>query len=147
MTTLIYLLGLIISWLFFYKILTARKVRLPKIKTTIIVILFSTLIYSFSYDLYAFIDRLIFSLNKQGEVSLSNSIFKIPPNQDIEYCKQFTDENGNEIKVVSNRKDGRYCGEFWRFQRKENILLPYKKINDAQLIYWASPSLKIITKK
>ncbi|KTD13245.1 hypothetical protein [Legionella jamestowniensis] len=147
MTKLIYIIGLIIAWLLFYKILTARKVRLPKIKTTIIVLLFSAFIYGFSYNLYAFIDRIVFSFDKDGEVALVNSPFKIPSEGDVSYCQQFTDQDGHVITTISTRRDGRYCGEFWHFKRKKKLLLPYKNLNEKQTIYWASPTLRIIINK
>ncbi|KTD17681.1 hypothetical protein [Legionella jordanis] len=147
MTKFVYLLGLLIAWILFYNILTRRRVRFPKLKTTIIVLLFSGLIVAFSNNLYAFFDRLLFSLNKAGEVALVNSPFKIPANQDANYCKQFKDQDGHEITVVSVRSDGRYCGDFWRFKERVDIFLPYKHFNNQQWIYWASPNLQIIANK
>ncbi|MDP3269370.1 MAG: hypothetical protein Q8M40_10020 [Legionella sp.] len=143
MINLIYILAFVLAWLFFYKILVGNSTRLPKLKTTIIVLLFSSLIYAFSYDLYSFFNRAAFSFKKQGEIELTNSPFKIPPNQDASYCTRFTDQNGTVINTISTRADGRYCGTFWRFNTKNSIFLPYRIINDKQRIYWASPELQI----
>lgn len=147
MIKLIYLLGLILSWIFFYNILKAKNVRLPKLKTTLIVFMFASLIYEFSYSIYAVIDRTFFSLQQDGTIELNQSLFRIPLNQDMDYCKQFSDQDGKAITMVSSREDGRYCGIFWRFEKNNLLFIPYKKLNAKQTVYWASPELKIITTK
>lgn len=147
MINMIYFIGLVLSWLFFYKILTAKKSRFPKIKATIIVLLFGSLIYKFSYDLLAVSSRALFSSTAQGSVELNQSPFRIPLNQDITYCNRFTDQNGQAITAISSREDGKYCGTFWRFDRNKAVFLPYKSLNEKQNIFWASPVLKIISPK
>jgi hypothetical protein len=144
---IIKILALIGSWLFFYSILKSRNKRLAGTKATIITLLFASLIFRLSTDLYARVDRALFALNKQGEVQLSISPLKIPSNQDKTYCNQFTDQNKNVIQKISERSDGKYCGEFWHFEKDKNLVLPYKIINLNQILYWASPSLKIIGSK
>lgn len=147
MIKLIYLLGLILSWIFFYNILKAKNVRLPKLKTTLIVFMFASLIYEFSYSIYAVIDRSFFSLQRDGTVELTQSPFRIPLNQDMDYCNQFKDQEGKVITMVSSRDDGKYCGTFWRFEKNKPLFIPYKKLNAKQTVYWASPVLKIVTTK
>lgn len=147
MIKLVYLLGLVLSWLFFYKILAAKNSRLPRLKATIVVLLFASLIYKFSYDLFAFTDRTYFSFGQQGTVELNKSPFRIPLNQDITYCDQFVDQHGKVVTAISIRDNGKYCGTFWRFEKNEPIFLPYKSLNEKQNIYWASPVLKIIAPK
>lgn len=144
MITLIKIFALIAGWLFFYKILKSRHRRLPKIKATIVTLLFASLIFRLSTDLYARADRFIFSWNSQGEIPLSASIFKIPPTQNANYCLQFIDQNHEKIPIISQRDDGQYCGEFWKFKKDKYLLLPYKILNEKQVLYWASPTLKII---
>jgi hypothetical protein len=146
-STVIAIIGLMIAWYFFYSILRARATRAPKIKAAIILLLFSPLVFKLSHDLYAVSLRTIFAVNSVGEVALTASPFKIPLNQDVSYCKRFTNEQGEFIKVVSIREDERYCGEFWRFKKGKEIYIPYKDYNTTQSIYWASPSLKIIGPK
>ncbi|WP_131781343.1 hypothetical protein [Legionella gresilensis] len=146
-TTIISLLAIAIVWNLIYRVIRGRTSFSRKVKTTIVVLLFSSLIIRFSHDIYASVSRLMFSFNKQGEVELVNSPLKIPPNQDATYCRQFTDQKGRVIEVVSSRDDGRYCGEFWHFKSDKSILIPYKTLNNNQTIYWASPSLKIIGPK
>ncbi|MBA3535411.1 MAG: hypothetical protein H0T84_02195 [Tatlockia sp.] len=141
------ILALIGAWVFFYSILKARNKKIPGIKATVITLLFASLIFRLSYDLYARVDRAWFALKKQGEVQLSLSPLKIPPNQAQSYCNQFTDQNNNIIQQISERGDGKYCGQFWKFEKDKNLLLPYKIINSNQILYWASPSLKIIGSK
>ncbi|MBA2709308.1 MAG: hypothetical protein H0U57_01750 [Tatlockia sp.] len=89
----------------------------------------------------------MFGFNKQGEVSLASSPLKIPPNHNSTYCNQFTDQNKNSIQKISQNSDGFYCGEFWRFDKNKNLMLPYKIINSNEVLYWASPSLQIIGSK
>ncbi len=142
--TIIKILALIAAWLFFYRILKSRNKRLPKLKSLLITLLFASLIFRVSTDLYAMINRAAFSLNKQGEVSLNNSPLKVPPNQNSTYCNQFTDQNKNPLPKLSQNAAGIYCGEFWRFEKNKNLMLPYKLINNNEVLYWASPSLQII---
>ncbi|MDP1602560.1 MAG: hypothetical protein Q8M03_04780 [Legionella sp.] len=141
--TIIKIIALLVAWVFFYKILTLRNKRLPVIKATVITLLFAALIFQVSTDMYARIDRAFFSLNKQGEVALSASPLKIPATQDVRYCHQFTDQNKQVISKISERGDGKYCGEFWQFETNQNIILPFKLINADKIIYWVSPSLRI----
>ena len=144
LTTIISLIGVIIAWTIIYRVIKGRTPLRLKIKATLVVLLFSSLILTFSQDIYAAFSRAIFSFNKQGELELINSPLRVPSNSDTTYCHQFTDRQGNTIKVVSVRDDGRYCGEFWRFKNKQSILIPYKNLNANQTIYWASSSLQII---
>ena len=138
------ILALIASWIFFYQILKSKNKRIPKIKATIITLLFASFIMAASTDLYAKFNRFIFSLNESGEIPLSDSALKIPSNQNDNYCSQFTDQNNKPIQIVSQRSDGRYCGAFWRFNIDSPLMVPYKIINSNTILYWASPSLKII---
>lgn len=140
---IIKLLALAGAWLFFYNVLKSRNKILPGIKATVITLLFASLIFRFSADIYANIDRGWFALNKDGEVSLINSPLRIPANKDASYCNQFTDHNNKPIQKISVRNDGKYCGEFWKFDTNDNLKLPYKTINSNQTLYWASPSLQI----
>ncbi|MGQ3890071.1 hypothetical protein ACQUW5_13700 [Legionella sp. CNM-1927-20] len=144
LTTIISLLAIVIFWILIYRVIRGRTPFRRKVKTTIVVLLFASLILSFSHDIYARVSRLLFSFNKQGEVELVTSPLRIPPNQDATYCRQFTDQRGRVIQLVSSRDDGRYCGEFWRFKTDKSILIPYKNLNNNQTIYWASPTLQII---
>jgi hypothetical protein len=141
---LIEMFALIGGWFFFYKILKSRKKRVPKIKATIITLLFASLILRLSTDLYARLDRFIFSLGAQGEIPISASILKIPLNQNVNYCLQFTDKNQEKLLIISQRDDGQYCGEFWKFKKDKYLLLPYKILNEKHVLYWASPTLEII---
>ncbi len=141
------ILILVASWIFFYKILKSRNKRLPGLKATLITLLFASIIFRISTDLYARVNRAYFKFNGQGEVALSVSPLKIPTNQDSNYCNQFTDQNNNPIQKISERSDGKYCGEFWRFERDKNLMIPYKIINLNQILYWASPSLQILGSK
>jgi hypothetical protein len=68
MIKLIYLLGFILGWLFFYKILVARRKRFPKLKATIIVLLFSSLVYQFGDTIYSTTNRLLGNIEKQEDV-------------------------------------------------------------------------------
>ncbi|STY29162.1 Uncharacterised protein [Legionella wadsworthii] len=144
MMMLIKILALIAAWIFFFKILKSRNRRLPRLKATIITLIFASLILRLSTDFYAKTDRFIFSLNAKGEIPLSASILKIPPNQNANYCLQFTDHNHHKLQVISQRNDGQYCGEFWNFKKEPYLSLPYKIIDSKQILYWASPSLEII---
>lgn len=137
------ILALLAGWLFFYKILKTRKKRLPGIKATIITLFFASLLFRLGYDLYAFIDKFYFSLSKQGETLLKNSPLKIPPNQDVGYCRQFKDQYGNIITKISHKDGEQFCGEFWRFEKDKNILIPFKISTSGETIYWATPFLKI----
>ncbi len=141
MVIILKILALIASWVLFYKILKSRNKRLPGLKATLVTLLFAALIFRVATDIYGFGDRAFFSLNKQGEVKLSASPLRIPLNQDRTYCNQFTDHNKKPIDKISERKDGNYCGEFWKFD-KEDLMLPYK-IEGSQVEFWASPSLRI----
>jgi hypothetical protein len=147
LASIIGLIGIIIAWNIIYRVIKGRTPLRRQVKTTLVVLLFSSLILRFSYDIYATLSRAIFSFNKQGDIELINSPLRVPSNSDTTYCHQFTDRQGNIIKVVSVRSDGRYCGEFWQFKNKQSILIPYKNLNANQMIYWASPSLQIIGPK
>ncbi|WP_419418918.1 hypothetical protein ACNVED_10220 [Legionella sp. D16C41] len=147
MATIISLLVIVIIWNLIYHVIRGRTPFRKKLKTTIVVLLFSALIIRFSHDIYASFSRMAFSYNKQGEVELVNSPLKIPPNQNAAYCHEFTDQNGRMIEKVSVRNDGKYCGEFWHFNDKGTLFIPYKNLNNNQTIYWASPSLQIIGPK
>jgi hypothetical protein len=136
--------GLLVAWILFSKVIRAKTSTGHKIKVTLVVLLFASLIIQFSHDLYAYTLRSIFSFNQQGKIYLVDSPFKIPTNQDREYCKQFKDQHGNPIEKISTRDDGRYCGEFWRFKTKEHLEVPYKTLDENHLIYWASPDLQIV---
>ncbi len=134
---------LIIGWLFFYKILKARKKRFSGIKASLITLLFASLLFQISGDFSAVISRAYFSLNKSGEILLSESVLKIPENQSVHYCNQFRDQNNDVIHKTSDREDGRYCGEFWHFNKDKRFSLPYKIESSQSTLYWASPSLTI----
>ncbi|WP_133135929.1 hypothetical protein [Legionella rowbothamii] len=138
------IVSLIAGWLFFYKILKSRNRNLPKIKATIITLLFASLIFQFGSDFYAKLNRFMFSMNAQGEIPISASILKIRPNQNANYCLQFTDKNHKKLSIISQGVDGQYCGEFWRLKKDQYLLLPYKILNEKQVLYWASPTLEII---
>lgn len=140
---IIKLLALVGAWLFFYHVLKSRNKMLPGIKATVITLLFASLIFRFSTDIYTNIDRGLFVFNKNGEVLLIDSPLRIPANKDATYCNQFTDQNKKPIQKISVRNDGKYCGEFWKFETDDNLVLPYKTINSNQILYWASPSLQI----
>jgi hypothetical protein len=137
------ILALLGAWLFFYKLLKYKNKKLAGTKASIITLLFAALIFRVSVDLYAMADRAIFSFNEQGEVRLSDSPLKIPAHQDVGYCSQFTDQDRKKIQIISERSDGKYCGEYWKFETDKELMLPYKVINSNQILYWASPSLKI----
>lgn len=143
---IINLVALVVAWLFFYNVLKSRNRMLPALKASIITLLFGALIFRFSTDFYATIDRAFFSFKKDGDVQLSDSLLKIPPGKDSSYCNQFTDQNNEIITKISMRNNVRYCGEFWKFDSIENVILPYKLINSNEIVYWASPSLKITSK-
>lgn len=138
------LLALAGSWLLFYKILKSKNKSLPGTKATVITLLFAALIFRLATDAYAILDRAFFVFNDAGTVPLNASPLKIPLNQDVSYCNQFTDQNNKPIQRVSERSDGRYCGVFWKFEKDNNLMIPYKITNSNQIIYWASPSLRII---
>lgn len=144
MITMIKILALIAAWIFFYKILKSKNKSLPRLRATIITLLFASLIFQVSTNLYAKINRFIFSLNAAGEVPFSASVLKIPAQHNASYCSQFTDQNHKKLLIVSQREDGQYCGEFWQFKKDKYLMLPYKLINEKQILYWASPSLQII---
>ncbi|STX29422.1 Uncharacterised protein [Legionella beliardensis] len=146
LTTIISLLGIVIAWNIIYRVIKGRTPLRRKVKTTLVVLLFSSLILRFSHDIYAGLSRAIFSFNKQGEIELINSPLRVPPNQDATYCHQFKNQHGQVIDVVSTRGDGKYCGEFWQFKDKKSLLIPYK-LNANQTIYWVSPSLQIVGPK
>lgn len=137
-------LAFIAAWLFFYQLLKARNKKIPAIKASIVTLLFAALIIRLSTDLYAYVERAMFAFNKEGEVQLASSALKIPVQQGLSYCQQFTDQHKKVIKAVSRRADGEYCGEFWHFDSNTELTLPYKRINAAQIEYWASPTLTII---
>lgn len=141
------ILALMGAWLFFYNILRSKNKRIPGVKATVITLLFATLIFRLTIDIYATMDRAVFSFNEEGKVHLIASPLKIPANQGLNYCKQFTDQNKRVIQKISVRKDGQYCGEFWKFESDNDLLLPYKILNANQVQYWASPSLQIIGSK
>lgn len=141
------IIGLVVAWLFFYKVLKSRNKRIPGIKATIITLLFASLVFRFSTDLYSLIDKNIFTLNGQDEIPLIASPLKIPSNETQNYCNQFTDQNNKVIQTISERADGKYCGEFWKFKTEQNLMLPYKILNSTQIMYWASPTLRIIGAK
>lgn len=147
MLILVKITALLAGWLLFYKILRSRNKSFPRIKATLATLLFATIILRLGTDLYASLDRFIFSLNAQGEIPLSASVLKIPAKQNANYCLQFTDENLKKLPVISQREDGQYCGEFWRFKTDKNLMVPYQIHNDEQMLYWASPTLKIIAPK
>lgn len=81
--TMLMSLALIAAWLFFYQLLKARNKKIPAIKASIITLLFAALIIRLSTDLYTHVERALFALNKQGEVRLTNSAFKIPAQQGL----------------------------------------------------------------
>ena len=62
--SLMYLVGLLLSWLLFYKLFKSKKSSFPKIKSTIIVLLFSSIIYQFSTNFYNFINRNLFGTDE-----------------------------------------------------------------------------------
>ncbi|MBA2655945.1 MAG: hypothetical protein H0U70_03060 [Tatlockia sp.] len=144
---LIKILALIGSWILFFKLLKSRNKKFAGIKATLITLLFASLIFRFSTDLYALVNKTFFTFNKQGEIKLSESPLKIPIGQDGIYCNQFTNQENKPLQKISERSDGRYCGEFWRFERDKNLMIPYKINNLNQVIYWASPSLRIVGSK
>lgn len=142
---LIKIIAIITAWLLFYNLLKSRKKRLPKLKATIITLLFAALIFRVSMDLYARIDRAFFSFSAQGKIQLQLSPLKIPNDEDAaNYCKQFTDQYQRVIHVITERGGISYCGTFWQFPHQPDMTLPYKNLNSTQVIYWASPSLQIM---
>lgn len=64
---LMYIVAFILAWLFFYKILATKNKRFPKSKATIIVFLFSSLVYQFSDKIYAFITTTMSDSNTSQE--------------------------------------------------------------------------------
>lgn len=60
-----------------------------------------------------------------------------------EYCKQFTDQNGNSLDLTAN-DSAVYCGSFFGMYEKIPVFIPYKILSKNKAIYWASPELKII---
>jgi hypothetical protein len=80
--TLVGIVGLILAWIFFSKVIKAKTPTSRKVKTTLVVLLFATLILRFSHDFYAWVSRTLFSFNKQGEVALSASPLRVPVNSE-----------------------------------------------------------------
>ncbi|MBA2648617.1 MAG: hypothetical protein H0U75_03280 [Legionella sp.] len=140
---IIKILALILAWYAFYRLLVSRNKRAPKLKATIITLIFASLIFNVANNLYGRINRSIFSMNAGGEVALSSTPLKIPANQDAGYCNKFSDEHHQKITRISERQDGKYCGEFWNFKTND-LKIPYKILNHSEILYWASPTLKII---
>ncbi|KTC66651.1 hypothetical protein Lade_1309 [Legionella adelaidensis] len=142
--TVISLVVLVLAWLFFSKVIKGKTTASRRVKAAIVVLLFATLLLRFSQDLYATISRALFSMKKQGDVELTTSPFSIPGNQNNSYCRQFKNQYGEPIEVISTREDGRYCGDFWGFKTKQKLYLPYQNYDASHAIYWASPTLQIV---
>ncbi|RUQ91507.1 hypothetical protein [Legionella septentrionalis] len=138
---------LLLFWIVLYRIFISKRSRIPKLKATIVVLLFSSLLFQFGYDLHAFLARSLFSLQKEGEVALPASPLRIPAQENNSYCNRFMDQHGQPLTTVSVREGERFCGKFWRLDRKKVLYIPYKMLNDKQVMYWASPALQIIGPK
>jgi hypothetical protein len=140
------ILALLAGWIFFYKILKSRNKSLAGLKATIITLLFASLLFRMGTELYAFVSKAYFSLDKQGETVLNASPLIVPADQNSTYCNQFTDQDKNKITKISEKNGDRYCGEFWGFEKNKTIIVPYK-IQSNEVIYWASPFLRIYVPK
>lgn len=137
-------IGLLLSGLAVFIILTASSRAVIALTVAAVMLLLSPIIIPTSYTLYATYSRLIFSLDQDGSILLAQSPFKMPMNADSSYCRQFRDTSNHVIEQVSQRDDGSYCGEFWQFYERKPLFIAYKKMNNNQLLYWASPQLQII---
>lgn len=143
-------LTLIIAILLWFLIYTLFRAELKKnicLISSIILIVLLPFIFYFAFNCYAMTSRLLFANNESGEIKLNSSPFKIPkqikPENYLNYCNQFSDQQGKPITVVYHRFDGVYCGNFWNINGPlATLSYKYLKTNKAE--YWATPTLRII---
>lgn len=135
----------VISWNLIFIVLSTKNQRIIALATTLIVAAFIPNYYHNSKFICGLISSLIFQQHANGEVQLKYSSLIIPPNAPKNYCNQFTDEVGNPITEITYQTDGKaYCGHFWGLENETVVLLPYKKLPNNKVEYWAAPDLKII---
>ena len=146
--SLIFLLGLVVTWYFLFSIFNEKSSQLLGIKLGILVLILSPLIAKLSYDFYAIASRYLFLMNANGQIQLAYSPLKLPHTKNSDYCDQFKDSQGKPLNIFSIGNDGNgYCGDFWGLYDKDAVFLPYKLMNDNQAMYWASPELVIVGPK
>jgi hypothetical protein len=85
------------------------------------------------------ISQSIFEKNATGKISLSESPLKAPEkdSQRADYCKQFTYQNGDPVKVIMVLHHGAFCGNSIYYEN-EAFLVPYKLLPNGKAEYWTS---------
>ncbi|MBA4697623.1 MAG: hypothetical protein H2069_09600 [Legionella sp.] len=78
---MIKILAIVLAWVFFYKLLLSKNKRLPKLKATLITLLFASIILQVSMRLYSKMDQAIFPPTPHAQDVQETPVHNPPPNR------------------------------------------------------------------